>query len=411
MQRKLKFNDRYEFRPGFQAKYYLSGYFRNAALWLILVAPALFSGCSNSSSRDKIVQIYLKDVSGYMQTLYSMAGVPDAQVSLKGKTLGLEYNFISDSTGNIELSKIKADDYYISAIRAMSSQEMAQITGSPVDGIQLKNVSQGLLSISGERDTIFEITLEAVSGGSGLVISEIYACGPPNSGYYYHDKYVELFNQSDTTLYLDGIIIAEITNNLSGDTARYLYSKNIWYFPGSGRENGLEPGAFAVCALDGIDHTIDTTSGQPRESVDLSHVRFEFYKEESGQDVDAVDVPNMLIFYQPSGYDWLIGGEKDAIVISNGEINSLTFENSMYAIPISSIIDGVEYLKDPANDLLTKKLPASIDAGATGGIVFYTGRSMERKIIARGTRLLMQDTNNSALDFEVIEDPTPETAH
>jgi len=361
--------------------------------------------CSDLTRKETTSQLALKDLSGYMTTLYQSSAVRNAEVKLKGQTLELEYTFISDSNGMVMLDRIKADEYFITAIRPMSETEMETITGSPVSKVKLKNQNLGLITISCEHDTTITLSMEAVAGWSPLVISEIYASGAPNAGYYFHDKYVEIFNQTDSVIYLDRLILAQVdVAPSSGDTLNYIYSKNVWYFPGSGRDHPLEPAGFAICALDAIDHTL---AGAPA-SVDLSNVRFEFFKEDTGKDVDNPNIPNMVMLYQSSGYDWMIGGEKDAVILSNADPLTLPFQNSLYPIPISSVIDGVEFLKDVTQTQL-KKLSTQIDAGATGGIAFYTGKSMERMAFFLDGRMVMKDDNNSSLDFIVIDRPTPET--
>jgi hypothetical protein len=70
----------------------------------------------------------------------------------------------------------------------------------------------------------------------------------------------------------------------------------------------------------------------------------------------------------------------------------------------------VEYLEDPSR-LDKKTLNPQIDAGSTGGIEFYTGKSMERIAVQVNNRFLLKDDNNSSLDFRVIDHPTPEFHH
>ncbi|MDZ7763806.1 MAG: DUF4876 domain-containing protein [Melioribacteraceae bacterium] len=56
-----------------------------------------------------------------------------------------------------------------------------------------------------------------------------------------------------------------------------------------------------------------------------------------------------------------------------------------------------------------KTLYPGIDAGATGGIVFYTGKSMERKIKSNENgRAILKDDNNSSLDFNIYPQPSPQ---
>jgi len=92
-------------------------------------------------------------------------------------------------------------------------------------------------------------------------------------------------------------------------------------------------------------------------------------------------VPNMIRVYEPYGNDWLIGGEGDGLVLSNCPADSIIPSGDQFLIPYKTVLDGVEYLKDPTR-LDLKILNSVIDAGATGSIQFYTGKSMERKAIS-----------------------------
>ena len=185
------------------------------------------------------------------------------------------------------------------------------------------------------------------------------------------------------------------------DDPEFVHSKSLWKFPGSGTEYPIQPGEFKVCAEDAIDHRINADS-----SVDLSHVSFEFYKDDA-PDIDNPQIPNMIRIYQDSGNDWLIGGEQGAIVIAQVDEDSLQWYDDQKLIPYKYILDGVEYLDDITR-LDKKRLSPIIDAGGTGGIQFYTGKTQERIPYFNGQRYLLKDDNNSSIDFKVYDHPSPE---
>lgn len=287
----------------------------------------------------------------------------------------------------------------------MTPEEMEIIAGTAASNVKLLNKNKRIIELNAGNNNEILIDMEMVAGTSPLVISEIYACGPPGAGLYYHDKYVEVFNQSDSVLYLDGIIIAVVyvyspTWTHYRDDPEYVHSRNIWYFPGSGTEYPIQPGQFILCAADAIDHRVNAPN-----SVDLSHADFEFYKDDA-PDIDNPAVPNMIKYFQSSGNDWLIGGETGSLVLAKMPIDSIKPFDDQFLIPYTAIIDGVEYLKDPTR-LDRKILNEIIDAGATGGIQFYTGKSMERKLISDFGRKILKDENNSSVDFEIIPAPSP----
>jgi len=357
----------------------------------------------NPGIPDGEVIVQVIDQSGVMEKNYSVENVENAQVILTSLNYQIEYQMTSDTNGLAYFQKVIPDFYYCSIEREITEQEAENYLGYQESGILLKNSSSQLIKIAMEKDTVYQISVDIAISNRGLLISEIYACGAAEAGRYYHDKYVEVFNQSDSIVYLDSLYVIQVRENASGDRENYVYTNNIWYVPGNGTDFPLDPGEFAVFAEDAIDHR----NSAPL-SVDLSHVKFEFYKEDSGKDIDNPDVVNMCLLYQAAGFDWLIGGEKDAIAIAKVNPDSLVFEKQFYRVPVLDVIDAVEYLES-SDDLPEKILPERLDAGATGGIVFYTGKSMERKMIKKNGRIYLKDSDNSSLDFKVIEHPTPES--
>ncbi len=383
---------------------------------VFLLGVLFWSGCDsvlNTESkpdqieRNTTFEIQIVDETGAAQILYGKNFVPGASVLLKSNTMGTEYNLISDSNGIVTLNGVISDLYLVSVNKQLTPQEMLQVTGKELAFRKLVNSSSGSIQLRADIKSGYQIKLDKIIAESPLVISEIYACGPPGAGLYFHDKYVELFNQSDSTIYLDGIMVAVVySSSYLGlnyvDDPEYVHSKIVWIFPGEGNDYPMQPGDFVVCAEDAIDHTINADS-----SVDLSHVSFEFYKDDA-PDLDIPDVPNMIKIYQVASHnDWLIGGEKGAIVIAKMNTDSLKWYDDQLLIPYEYILDGVEYIDDPT-ELDEKILNHSIDAGLTGGIQFYTGKTMERIPIMKNGKKVLKDDNNSSLDFKVYQHPTPE---
>lgn len=381
---------------------------------LLLIIGIIFNSCSEflgvdekpvTTEREVTFSIRFTDKSGFMNTLFGSDAVRGAVVNLKSNLLGTEYTLVSDSNGVITVNGIVSDNYIVTANRVMTPEEMEIIAGTAASNVKLLNKNKRIIELNAGNNNEILIDMEMVAGTSPLVISEIYACGPPGAGLYYHDKYVEVFNQSDSVLYLDGIIIAVVyvyspTWTHYRDDPEYVHSRNIWYFPGSGTEYPIQPGQFILCAADAIDHRVNAPN-----SVDLSHADFEFYKDDA-PDIDNPAVPNMIKYFQSSGNDWLIGGETGSLVLAKMPIDSIKPFDDQFLIPYTAIIDGVEYLKDPTR-LDRKILNEIIDAGATGGIQFYTGKSMERKLISDFGRKILKDENNSSVDFEIIPAPSP----
>ena len=174
--------------------------------FLITLLGFYLNGCSDFlgiESKPKLIErevtfrIVFRDNSGFMNLLFGNDKVRGAEVNLKSNLLGLEYNLVTDSSGTISINGIISDKYIITANRFMTPDEMQIISGTSASNVKLVNRKQRIIELNASSTQEINIEMDMVVGSSDLVISEIYACGPPGAGLYYHDKYVEIFNQSD----------------------------------------------------------------------------------------------------------------------------------------------------------------------------------------------------------------------
>jgi hypothetical protein len=359
-----------------------------------------------ANERSVEFKILLKDQTGNMGKLYGSNNVPGVSVILKSVTLAHEYTVTSDANGIVTMSGIVSDKYTVSAVRRMSGSEMQKLTGTSNDYFQLMNSNVGMIDLSADVKDTVTVYLDNMIEQSPLVISEVYAAGPTNAGLYIHDKFIEIYNQSDSVQYLDGLIIADIWANPKmginyTDDPTYIHTKKVWKFPGSGHDCPIRPGQYIVCATDAIDHRINAPN-----SIDLSHADYEFYKDDA-PDIDNPSVPNMIkLFQAQSEVDFTLNGKDGAVCLIRMNSDSLMYYDNHVIIPYNCILDGMEYISD-LTQVQYKRLNTRIDASFTGGFEFYTGKSMERKTTERMGKIYLKDDNNSLLDFTVLEHPTP----
>jgi len=205
---------------------------------------------------------------------------------------------ISDSAGTVRFTGLLPGTYQVSFTRAISTTELSQLGPRNADLIGFGGGAN--LTVAAPNTTS---QLEAVLGRRGsLVISEFYQYTPraADGGYYFNASYVELYNNSDTTIYLDGKIIGTAVNAIyeilpdhpCDVTARYrtdpdgIWSRDFWRFPGTGRDYPLAAGRVTVAAADAINHA-EFVPGLP----DLRQANFEF---RGGSDVDNPAVPELV---------------------------------------------------------------------------------------------------------------------
>lgn len=290
-----------------------------------------------------------------------------------------------------------------------------------------------------------ELALFEVKESSGFVISEIYYTGSltPESKNYRQDTFFEIYNNGHETLYADGLAIGEsafnsgfarLNSNLSPDKRMTHTAIHAFYrVPGNGTTYPVEPGESIVLCDIGIDHRTHNP-----HSIDLSKADFEWYDDSpipSVQDVDIQSVANLEKVYcytrtiwQPNmqgnhGYVlFKLDKSKAAFLEENLQEYDYLFEfngftrditKQYYSIPNDGVLDAVE-LSNPTA-FYWKIVSPELDLGWTNS--GYTesdkngrGRSVVRKVshVEDDGRVVLLDTNNSTIDFQVSEAPNPD---
>ncbi len=159
-----------------------------------------------------------------------------------------------------------------------------------------------ILSDTGE-DLKTEISLTTYSAKDGLVISEIFFTGTttPAGFMYTDDQYIKIGNNSDTTMYADGVAFIEsfFTSDDKHDYKPDIMNEAmtivaIYVIPGSGKDVPIKPGKEITIALTAIDHRPINPN-----SFDLSKAEFEIYDKTSHieGDRDNPKVPNLINWY------------------------------------------------------------------------------------------------------------------
>jgi hypothetical protein len=258
-----------------------------------------------------------------------------------------------------------------------------------------------------------------------LVLKEIYYTGSrtPSGGAYFLDQFYEIYNNSTDTIYADSLILANCmpgnaNTSIPGwsDDPNNVYLGSVWRVPGSGKDHPLAPGESIIISKNGTNHREDP-NGNPNCPYPGSIGDFEtFVDRQDTRDVDIPGVPNMEMLHHYAGFYFLsaVGGP-GIVIFRVDEFNNLerqtqpgsTYTFEYIKLPVEYIIDAVEAGRN-ANEIQFKRFPATIDAGMIWCSGTYVGESIRRKTskVIDGRRIL-QDTNNSTQDFEVIKPPTP----
>ncbi len=368
----------------------------------------LFAGCIEKMPTQKdgsfSYRAVVMDTLGIfeMDTLSGYAPFRNRLITLESESyfsdIGQPKKFraLTDNNGFVHLEGLAYSGYLL------YSEFVDTVRLSPETG-ELDSIKVGCISnftVDPDAGTGND-TLYTYSISPNLVINEIYYAGPVNEAFYFYDQFVELYNASNKTMYLDGLILCRASqlNHPQLETNDFVQAIYVFQFPGTpltGTEYPVEPGEFVLVAADALDHSqlIDT-------ALDLSDAGWEFYNPLGGEvDNPARNVTNIL---PDRTTDFMINLSHNGVILADGSEwyygEFYTSGSKQYIhIPIHTVIDAVEY---SSNSESSKQITARLDAGFAGiGLPKYSGMSVERR--APGF-----DTNNSRLDFVNRENPTP----
>lgn len=331
-------------------------------------------------------------------------------------------------TGNKELMvDLPVGSYEVS----VSGQIKHQLEGSERTEDVVGYISSEAITATDKNKTI-QLFIKAAKGD--LILEELFFTGTlsPEGKQYNGDKYFKIYNNSDETLYADGLLIVQ-SEFLTVEKQEYrpnimatdFAAGAIIMLPGTGKDYPIEPGKSIVVAEDGINHKELNPN-----SIDLRTADFEIYNDDM-DDVDNPSVKNTLPVFSSmimhnrgftsyvlarlpqgmnvdqylSGYSYTY--EYDFVF---GE-DSFPMSNDAYRIPNDWIIDAVNLSVNSEFQWIVTA--PSLDAGWTySGTVDRDsnryGKGVRRKTLstsANGNKILV-DTNNSAKDFSAQVKPS-----
>lgn len=300
----------------------------------------------------------------------------------------------------------------------------------------VKSVRENV-SVEQSTTTVPGVTmaLNTFHAQDGLVITEIFFTGTltPEGKQYSDDQYFKIGNNSDSTLYLDGLAIVE-SSFLTTDKQDYkpnimdkaMTVDAVYCFPGSGKDYPIEPGKEVVVALNAKNHKEFNSN-----SIDLSKADFEFYDapEDGGEavDEDNPSVPNMVNWYDYSRTYFMLhnrGFKSYAIgrptvdqatymkdyqytytyVFTFGE-NSFDMDDEGFKFPNDWVVDAVNLSVESEFQWLVTS--PSLDAGwAHCGSVDRDQTRYGKAVVRKKENGKWVDTNNSTNDFESDAKPT-----
>lgn len=402
---------------------------------LLALALTATTACSNENGEP--VKMSDMTVSCNVPENVTDATISDVTITLKNLTTGetKEYKF---PTMEAPLSIQTAEGLYNISLEGSIKYKLNEKDVTSVIRGSKENVKLvGSVSIS--LDTYFHTVKE------GFVIAEMFISGTrtPEGKSYTGDSYFRIINNSDQTLYADGLCIFEsdfqtdMKENYTPDIMNQAMTVATGFMiPGDGKQYPVEPGqSLLIC-----DNAINHKEINPN-SFDLSHADFEWWAESSNPDFtdpDNPDVPNLVPIMKESATLWqphtrgvkayalayLNDGEKTITPeqfttdyyygytwLFVFEDFQTTMEGSAYMLPNSWVVDAVNL--SPATGPQWLVTDPSLDKGyaSVSAIDFDEnrfGKCIRRKVDAATRKLI--DTNDSSADFESMAEADPNHA-
>lgn len=298
------------------------------------------------------------------------------------------------------------------------------------------------VSPSDPREVTAKIDLKVSKAGQ-IVIKEMYYGGCMNAATgksYNKDQYIILYNNSGEVAYLDSLCIGVVypyNAPSNGKVTDYVKSwlgttelrdslPNAamgWIFPGTGKDNPLNPGEEAVISVNAINHAATIST-----SVDLGKRGYWALYDPlltKGHSVPNAGVKVLNAYWKvgtstaysisyscPAVFIYSMGGKSTTRFIADTYTwapgNATNRNLDVLMIDKELVIDGVECLRSVTD---SKRLRPEVDNGFAMIDGSGQGQSILRKVDAEATaaaggRIVYMDTNNSSNDFEKRATPT-----
>ncbi len=377
-------------------------------------------------------------------SIASTAGVSAAGLTvrlLRATPGATPLNGTTTADGTVRFDSLLEGAYQISADRALTSDELDRL--SPDDRDASVFAGGGDVVLSPPSNASREIQLVATRRGS-IVISELFAFNSPPtlSVAYGLGTYIELYNNSDTTVFLDGMLLFRTSPSVHRGSSGYpceqfnvftrldstaLFSSEVMHaFPGTGRDFPVRPGEAKVVAMDALDHR---AAAPDKDQVDLSRADFEQIG--SDADVDNPFAANLVRVYAGTGilgrgYPYINAPTTHALALPTARaaitvqrlqrtnVGGLGDSVDVYRVPRRYVLDamGVEYQPGSfdagtgPSSTCTPWLSPVFERAPARLINSFVRKAISRKSLGRTLdgREILQRTRTAARDFD-LQDP------
>lgn len=363
-----------------------------------------------------------------------MEGVPNTEIRYRRHGSDEWSSTATDGAGRAVLEEMSPGLWHIYGGRRLTPPEIENLD------TQIRALGDGLVTEvqAGSSGDTIQISLAlAADRPKDLVISEFNSGVPPFTEFpspsvNQQGKYMELYNNSNRTLNLDGRLLLDgeflgfspTARSTCGDSevprtdANGLLTLRGLRFPGSGSEYPVAPGEAVVIAAAALDHT-----AQHPEMPDLSDADFELPATVSADNPDVPDMLQVGSLARRFGPEDFVRGTTVWFIADPVELEALPIVYRDHT--------GRGYVRVSADDVLDAVGSwfwwPEMERGATGepcepfihpdferhftyvpndetvGVQAWSTHSLQRRIVDTDGRRVLMNTNTSAVDFAYHE--------
>ena len=433
------------------------------ALFLTMAMAVFFTACSEDETPE--VSSASVKVNVKIDKTFEKAKAQKVAISLRNTSTGKETAYETTINGTVQLPNLPVDMYDITASYTLPASEYSEITGEKSTEDVLFSAAATGVQLQPNKETTINLEL-TTSTTDDFVLKTIYYAGSDSKkAAGEDDRFIEIYNNSSRTLYADSLCLALTTMNrygflangkphsymnknfyftangtydwsksegmadAEGANSKYVYGDVVIMVPGSGKDYPIKPGESFIIApfAQNYKQPFTTSSGKqvspewPDSTLDLSKAEFDVVYP-GYEELDNKSAANMVIIKKGSSLYMRPSrnGKEGYVIFRHPSPSKLPEYRRPYIdmkkadhhtymqIPNTSIIDAVEVINPNADGYVSPKaFPKSLDASYAFSKPDYSFRCISRKVsrVNEGRRIL-QDLNNSALDFvQMIPDP------
>lgn len=392
-----------------------------------LFTSVALTSCIDFNDATEAISI---DIQVMSPETYPKANLQGHAITLSGTHT---FTATTDAQGVAHFENIVPDVYNASASWKVSAEEYAHTTGKTVEN-KGYTISGSLTAQTFDASTTAPIAMgTTISQDQSILIGKVFYQGnkDDNNKNYIYANYIELYNNSEEEYDVAGLYIAllESTSPDSEYPLQYLtdsiVAKQVFRIPAD-KSFKVAPGGSVLIVNSAVDHTAKGASAAPNllnadfEAKDKNNSRYE-------NNPAVPELVQLFSFTNNTFMNLMNGGPCGIVIFETDEDvavdwmnNNLTYRygyetgRQYMKIPTRFIIDAVDILKyngETGVDPNTKRLFDYLDAGYafTEAKIGYDARLVRRKVASTTSdgRKILQDTNNSANDFESTDNLTP----